>query len=180
MSNETARFAAISCTHVPYHNVAAIDRLCEHLATWELTDFVLLGDLFEAAAVSLHGDSHPHVLHDEYAAAAALLEQIESALPQTCKLHWLLGNHDDNIQINDSRRTDPRIREMMHWSYSPFARTFAKWTQYPYRKPSIHNQDGMLRLGQVCFIHGFQAGLTSDNNEAKRMRFALGGVPHLL
>lgn len=182
MSDGKARFAAISCPHVPYHNQERIDLLCDQLAVWDLTDFILLGDLFEASAVSLHpdGDAHGHTLFDEYEAAAGLLEQIETALPDSCRLHWLLGNHCDNIQQQDIRRSDPRIRKMLHWSYSPFAATFAKWTQYPYIKPSVHSQAGMVRIGQVCFIHGFQAGATSDNIEAKRMRFALGGLPHLL
>ena len=182
MKNERFRFAAVSCLHVPYHDAAAIDALCRSLAVWELTDFVLLGDLFEAAAVSVHADRdvHTHTLEDEYAQAAVVLEQIRGAVPDGCRLHWLLGNHDDNIQDQDSRRTDARTRSLLHWSKWWCGSAFEHWKQYPYEKPSIYSQRGMVRLGQVCFIHGYQTGGTSDNVEAKRMRYALGGVPHLL
>ena len=182
MCEKDVKFAAISCTHVPYQNASALDVLCESLAKSRLTDFVMLGDLFESSAVSIHpdGDAHGHTLGDEYEAGAAVLEQIEDALPADCRQHWLLGNHDDNIQTSDSRRTDPRVRDLLHWSGSPFAETFERWIQYPYTKPSIHDQSGMLLLGQVCFVHGYQAGAGSDNTEAKRMRYALGGAPHVL
>ncbi len=179
---DEARFAAVSCTHCPYHNAAAIAALCRAIPAWDLTDFVLLGDLFESAAVSLHADAdaHPHTLADEFVAAASVLEQIEAALPGGCRKTWMLGNHDDNLQVSDFRRSNPATRECLHWSYSPHAKTFAKWRQHPYTKPSVHDQSGAMLLGQVCFIHGYQAGATSDNIEAKRMRYALGGLPHLL
>jgi len=175
-----ARFAAVSCLHCPYHREDVIGRLCEHLRTWELTDFVLLGDLFEAAAASVHSDEHAHTLEDEYRSAAGVLDRIRDAAPDECKLHWLHGNHDDNLITRDPRRTDPKTRSLLHWSRSTWADSFSAWTQYPYRKPSIHGHAGMLRLGQVCFIHGYAAGSSSDNNEAQQMRYALGGTPHLL
>ena len=143
----------------------------------------MLGDLFEASAVSLHPDkaAHRHTLLDEYEAGAGILDRFAGAAPKGCRLHWLHGNHDDNIiQTNDPRRSNSATREMLRWDYSPFAASFAKWKQYPYRKPSVHSQTGLLKIGQCVFVHGYQAGLTSDNSEAKRIRYALGGIPHLL
>jgi UDP-2,3-diacylglucosamine pyrophosphatase LpxH len=140
----------------------------------------MLGDLFESSAASVHPDEHDHTLADEYAAGAEFLSNIRAILPKKIRLHWMLGNHDDNLQAQDSRRTDWRTRDLIHWNQSQFADIFLKWKQYPYRKPSVHDQSGCLQLGQVIFSHGYDAGGNSDELEGLQMTYACGGHSHRL
>ena len=184
MARTRSNFAAISCTHCPFQNEAAVEKLLNALAVrgayGKLTDFVMLGDLFESSAASVHPDEHQHTLRDEYESAAGLLKSIRNALPKSARLHFLLGNHDDNLQVADSRRTDRRTRDLIHWSNSEWASEFNRWKQYPYIKPSIHNQSGCLQLGQVIFMHGFDAGQNSDELEGLQVAYAVGGHAHRL
>ncbi len=176
-----AKWAAISCTHAPFENKRSIDKLIGKLEDSKgLTDFIHLGDLFESSAGSVHPDEHQHTLADEYEAGAAILEKIRKALPRGCRLHWMLGNHDDNLQIPDSRRTDWRTRSLIHWDNSEWGKVFKRWKQHPYVKPSVHSQGGCLQLGQVIFVHGWDAGQNSDELEAFQMSYACGGHAHRL
>ena len=183
-SRRKSRFAAISCSHCPFQRKESVDALINRLASGgpfgELTDFVLLGDLFESAVASVHPDELDHTLSEEYEQAAAHLTLIRDNLPKKCKLHWLLGNHDDNLQVKDARRTDRRLRDLIHWTASPWAKVFASWKQYPYLKPSIHDQKGCFQLGQVIFMHGFDAGQNSDELEGLQAAYACGGHAHRL
>ena len=137
-------FAAISCVHAPFQREESTNWLLNRLSTdgSKLTDFIILGDLLESSAASVHPDEHSHTLADEYEAAAGYLTAIQQCLPPDCRLHWLLGNHDDNLQVSDSRRTDRRTRDLIHWSRSEWSGVFGRWKQYPYIKPSVHNQRG--------------------------------------
>lgn len=178
MARAKRRFAAISCTHAPFENTEAINDLIERLQDapyGRITDMVMLGDLFESACASVHPDESDHTLSDEYEAGAAILEKIRKALPRKTKLHFLLGNHDDNLQTQDSRRTDWRTRKLIHWNQSEWSDEFLRWTQYPYVKPSIHNQSGCLQIGQVIFMHGFDAGAASNEVEGLQACYACGG-----
>lgn len=178
MARTKRRFAAISCTHAPFENTTAINQLCNELADppyGPITDMVMLGDLFESTAASLHPDEHKHTLRDEYESGSAILTKIRNSLPKRCNLHWILGNHDDNLQQSDSRRTDWRTRELIHWNKSEWGKEFMKWTQYPYIKPSVHNQKGCLQIGQVILMHGFDAGGNSDEIESLQAAYACGG-----
>ncbi len=179
-----ASFAAISCSHCPFQNEVAVDHLLNQLEKGgpfgNITDFVMLGDLFESSAASVHPDEHSHTLEDEYETAANLLVRIRSVLPPKCLLHWSLGNHDDNIQVRDARRIDRRIRGLIHWNKSEWGEEFRKWKQYPYVKPSIHDQRGCVQLGQVIFAHGYDAGGNSDELEGLQLAYACGGHSHRL
>lgn len=177
----SAKFAAISCLHCPFQSQSAISSLLAFLTeTSGLTDFVILGDLFESSAASVHPDEHDHTLEDEYNSAASTLMSIRKHLPKKCRLHWLLGNHDDNLQVSDPRRLNSKTRSLLHWSRSEHAHEFSRWKQYPYVKPSIHNQAGCLQLGQVIFFHGFDAGQNSDELEGLQLAYACGGHAHRL
>ena len=178
MPRTKRRFAAISCTHAPFENTRAINDLVGKLPNapyGPITDMVILGDLFESACASVHPEEHQHTLGDEYQAGAEILTKIREALPKKCNLHWLLGNHDDNLQTQDSRRTDWRTRELIQWNQSEWGKEFKIWTQYPYVKPSIHSQSGCVQLGQVILMHGFDAGQNSDEIESLQTAYACGG-----
>lgn len=184
MAGETSRWAAISCLHAPFENKKSLGRLLDRLASGgpygPLTDFVVLGDLFESAAASVHPEEHDHTLADEYEAGSAILTKISGLLPKKCRLHWCLGNHDDNLQTGDSRRTDWRTRDLIHWNQSEWGDVFKRWTQYPYLKPSIHSQKGCLQIGQCIFMHGYDAGQNSDELEGLQAAYACGGHAHRL
>jgi len=175
-------FAAISCVHAPFQREESTNWLLNRLSTdgSKLTDFIILGDLLESSAASVHPDEHSHTLADEYEAAAGYLTAIQQCLPPDCRLHWLLGNHDDNLQVSDSRRTDRRTRDLIHWSRSEWSGVFGRWKQYPYIKPSVHNQRGCLQIGQVIFCHGWDAGQNSDELESLQVAYACGGHSHRL
>lgn len=182
MAIERSRWAAISCVHVPFHNLTAQKSMLDSLAdnAGDLTDFVCLGDLFEGAAGSVHPDEHSHTLEDEYEAGAKYLEEIRNVLPRNCRLHWTHGNHDDSLLVNDSRRTAANTRSLITWMLSPWREQFMHWKQYPYLKPSIHDQSGALTIGQCVFTHGWDAGIRSNQNESHQINWATGGWSHRL
>ena len=95
---DNAKFVAVSCIHVPHHSEQAKEWLLSRLEELKPSHFVLLGDLFDAAAVSVHSDECYQSLEDEYEAGAEYLADIRKALGPDTKLVWCLGNHDDNIQ----------------------------------------------------------------------------------
>jgi len=168
---DTAKFVAISCVHVPHHSEPAKDWLISRLEEIKPTHFVLLGDLFDAAAVSVHSDEFYQSLEDEYEAGAKYLADIRKALGSDTKLVWCLGNHDDNIQAKDPRRTNVGQRSLLHWNkHREFGDEFLKWKQIPY----IKSPRGVYRLGPVRFYHGFDAGANSDELETLQMAYAMG------
>tara|TARA_R100000458_G_scaffold25185_1_gene22692 strand:- start:5697 stop:6491 length:795 start_codon:yes stop_codon:yes gene_type:complete len=179
-----ARFAVISCTHCPFENTDVIEKLLTRLSDGgpygKITDFYHAGDLLESACASVHPNEADHTLQDEYESASSLLDNIRGVLPKDANLHWLLGNHDDNLQVNDNRRTDWQTREMLHWNRSEWAKSFLKWRQYPYRRPSVHDQRGCAQLGQVIVMHGYDAGTNSDELEGLSTAWACGGHAHRL
>tara|TARA_R110002012_G_scaffold166722_2_gene330102 strand:+ start:2862 stop:3668 length:807 start_codon:yes stop_codon:yes gene_type:complete len=182
---DEARFAAISCVHVgpvSKDRERALEWLLDALENYQeahgrLTHFVLLGDLFDAAAASVHpSDETQHSLEDEYEQGSQYLSTIRKALDKECRLVWTLGNHDANVQIKDARRIPSDIRSLCNWNMHPdFGDEFRRWSQIPYQKPSVHSQAGCFQLGQVVFCHGFDAGANSDELEGLQIAYALGG-----
>jgi 3',5'-cyclic AMP phosphodiesterase CpdA len=141
-----------------------------------LTHFVHCGDLLEAAAASVHAGEHDHTLADEFEHASNFLRSIREALPESCRLIWMNGNHDDNIFKRDPRRIPKALRDMIEIGRDSRWPEFSKWAQYPYAK----NQRGQVQIGQVVFFHGFDAGQTSDELEALQFNNITGGHSHRL
>ena len=81
------RFAAISCAHAPFQCKKAQDWMLGELEGAEITTFVMLGDLFESAAASVHpnDDANSHTLEDEYEEGAKYLDKIRKVLPRDCQ-----------------------------------------------------------------------------------------------
>ena len=173
-----AKIAALSCTHAPFTPPTTADWLLKTLSDIDgLTHFGHLGDVFEAGAASVHADEHEHALVDEYEAAAGLLRDIRGVLPQDC-IRWInTGNHDDNLQAADPRRIPKALRGMVHWNNHPeFGEEFRRWSWLPYSK----SKRAIMRIGQVHFWHGFDAGANSDELEGIQMIAHEGWVPHSL
>lgn len=175
---DTARICSISCSHSPFSSAVAQAQLMDLLdregAT--LTHFVHCGDLLEAAAASVHSGEHSHTLADEFRHASAYLEAIRTALPDTCRLYWIWGNHDDNVFKKDPRRIPADLREMIEIGRDSRWPEFSRWTQIPYCK----SKRGTLQIGQVVFQHGFDAGATSDELEALQINNITGGHAYRL
>ena len=97
-------------------------------------------------------------------------------MPESCRLIWMNGNHDDNIFKRDPRRIPKALRDMIEIGRDSRWPEFSKWAQYPYAK----NQRGQVQIGQVVFFHGFDAGQTSDELEALQFNNITGGHSHRL
>ena len=163
---ESAKFVAASCFHVPYVSEPALEWMLGRLEEIRPTHFILLGDLFDASSVSVHPNDHVEQLESEYEKGAELLSRIRSALPSGVELVWTLGNHDDNIQVGDPRRTPKALRSLLHWNkHWEWGAEFRRWKQIPY----IKGPRGIYRLGPVRFFHGFDAGAASDELECLQM-----------
>ena len=169
---KTAKFLAVSCIHTPYHSEEAQEWLLSVLSDEKPTHFILLGDLFDAEAVSVHPSEYEHTLEDEYEEGHKYLSSIMETLPKKTEFVWVHGNHDDNILAMDPRRSPRGLRSLLSWNrHEEFGPLFRKWKQIPYRK----SERGIYRLGQVCFYHGFDAGANSDELESLQMAMMLGG-----
>ena len=172
-----ARWAVISCTHVPYQSERALERLLQELAKASdekpLTHFVHLGDLIDAEAASVHRDDPSrHTLYDEYCQASDVLRRIRRVLPKDCTLILHDGNHDDNVQKQDSRRIDCQVRPMCDpRKLTATKDEFLLWKNIPYRTGA----DGCFQLGPVIFAHGWSAAANSDELEALQLAYACGG-----
>lgn len=173
---ETATFVAVSCVHVPHHVPAVWNWFLNYISDLQPTHIILLGDLFDSSAVSIHPNDTTHPLEDEYFQAAQLLSEVRETSPHS-KLVWTLGNHDDNIISPDPRRTSRSLRSLLHWNkHWEWGAEFRKWQQIPYSK----SPKGVYRLGPVRFYHGFRAGSNSDELETLEMRAALNDQAHSL
>ena len=170
------QWAAFSCTHCPFQNEQSVAWLLDQLAKLSPrpNHLIMLGDLFDASAASVHPDEFSHVLEDEYLHGAEFLMRCRAAVPWRCEYWWLLGNHDDNLQRADKRRIPKELRSVVNWN--KFGSEFNRWRQLPYVKaPS-----GVLQLGQVMFTHGFESGSNSGELEALQLSYMLGGTSHRL
>jgi len=172
-----ARFVAVSCIHTPHYREEVRTWLLDNLSNEAPTHFVLLGDLFDAEAVSVHPTEYEHTLEDEYAAGHEYLKSIMEVLPKATELVWIHGNHDDNILAKDPRRSPRGLRSLLSWNrHEELGPLFREWKQIPYSK----SKEGVYRLGQVCFYHGFDAGVNADELESLQMANILGGHAHRL
>lgn len=179
MSVMKATFAIISCLHCPFQDMKAVQWAMDVIANMKPrpTHFINLGDLFESDAASVHPNENFHTLEDEYEEGACILESFRSVLPPTTKLIWMLGNHDDNIQIADPRRIPWKIRNLIHWNRHPdFGPEFRRWNQHPY----IKAKQGTYELGPLLAYHGYDCGVTADELEGLQMAYAVGGHSHRL
>ena len=177
--SDYARFGAISCTHCPHQSDKAIDNLLKELKGRKLTHFIHLGDVVDAEGASVHADDSGdgHSLHEEFLVASSMLKRIRLALPSDCKLILLDGNHDDNIQRPDPRRTPKALRSLLNPRTMDVVKDeYLQWKHIPYR----HGVQGCYQLGAVIFAHGYATGATSDELEAIQLAMACGGHAHRL
>ena len=176
MASNWVRFCAISCTHCPHQSERALARLIEELHVRKPQVFVHCGDVVDADSASVHSDDSDSVsLHDEFLIATDMLRRIRGALPEDCKLVMLDGNHDDNIQRPDPRRTPKQLRDLCNpRKMHGVADEYNLWKNVKYRFGNC------FQLGSVIFHHGFGASANSDELEAIQLAMACGGHSHRL
>jgi predicted phosphodiesterase len=173
-----AKIAVISCTHSPFTPEKTHEWILQELSGIpDITHFGHLGDVFEAGAASIHANEFDHSLSDEYEHAHNLLKSIREVLPKDT-IRWInTGNHDDNLMCRDPRRIPKDLRGLVHWRNHPeWGEEFANWHWVPYDKSS----QGVYRVGQCHFYHGFDCGMNSDELEGLQMIGACGWIPFSL
>lgn len=172
-----ATVGAISCLHAPFTDWAALEWALGLMKKERFTHFVVLGDVFEAAAASVHENEYEHSLKEEYRCGARALKRIRETVGKRCALHWMLGNHDDNLTARDKRRIPKGLRDAIHWNRDEeCGAEYRQWQQHPYVK-SFH---GTLRIGQLIVAHGWDTGATSDELEAFQLNNLHGGEANRL
>jgi predicted phosphodiesterase len=178
MARREAKIAAISCSHAPMQPEQSRRWILDTLAGIEgLTHFGHLGDVFEAAAASVHANEFDHDLEDEFEQAAGFLASIREVVGPDC-IRWInTGNHDDNLVARDPRRVPKALRGLTDWTRHPVhGEEFRRWSWLPYEKSAR----AIMRVGQVHFWHGFDAGQSSDELEGLQMIALSGWIPHSL
>ena len=178
MARRRAKIAAISCSHAPMQPHSTRQWILDTLSGISgLTHFGHLGDVFEAAAASVHANEYSHDLEDEFADAACFLGEIRNVVGPDC-IRWInTGNHDDNLIVSDPRRVPKALRGLADWNRHPeYGAEFRRWAWLPYQK----TRKAIMRVGQVHFWHGFDAGQSSDELEGLQMIALEGWIPHSL
>ncbi len=178
MARRMAKIAAISCSHSPLlpkeHKSWVLNTLSSIKG---LTHFGHLGDVFESSCASVHPNEDTHTLEDEFSCAASFLSDIREVVGPEC-IRWInTGNHDDNLIAADPRRIPRALRGLTNWNRHPvYGQEFRRWAWLPYEKSSR----AIMRVGQVHFWHGFDAGHSSDELEGLQMISLEGWIPHAL
>lgn len=161
---KSVRFAAIYDLHCPFLDEEAFQWALFEAESWKPDYFVLGGDWVEGSAASRHPHEHDHDLLDEYEMVERTSREICERFPKAKKV-WLEGNHDLNVL--DQNRLPKSVRRVV--DISKHVPSLSKWKKIPY----TYNEEGVFRLGQVTFAHGYQTGANAGRDEAVNL-----GVPN--
>lgn len=153
--NGRVSFAAFSCTHCPLQDQAAVDWALGILEAEQPDQVIHLGDLLEMDSASRWPSEYDFDFEDECIAADALLASIRKVTPKSTHV-FLEGNHDANLmewgridrRLRSALRLEKHIDDLKHWKQP---------CRYVYDRV-----DGVYRIGQVGFCHGYEAGQNAD------------------
>lgn len=169
------KFLAFSCPHAPLQDNEHIEWICQHIRKHKPDVLVCLGDLHEMDSASRWPSEYDFDLHDEYVEANGLLKKVRTAAPAHCDCVLLPGNHDENLM--EVGRVNPKLRELTCWRQRQwYANTWLNeelLTKWNFKTPYKYAQEGVYRLGQVTFLHGYEAGQSADEYQS-----ILLGVPY--
>lgn len=174
MAARNVKALAFSCAHSPFTPRRHLDFLLGRITQFQPDIIINLGDWFESCGGSVHENEYDHDQRDEYEFAADMSRRIREAAGDDCKLVWLLGNHDDNLQAPDKRRVPPQLRSLVHWNNSEWKDEFLRWHQVRHE----NSARGTYHVGQLVFYHGYDFGKISDEREAMRMNRNTGFFSH--
>jgi predicted phosphodiesterase len=162
MSEQTKKFVAFSCPHMPLHDPDAISWVLNLISDEQPDVVVHLGDGLEANAASRWGDAQELGidLAEEFDRHNSFLKDIRESSGPKARLVHLYGNHERNIE--KPARLDKRIRGLC--SVKRNQPELSGWTVVPsYNKC---RKRGVWRLGQVTFAHGWETSGAAGHNES--------------
>lgn len=158
---------AFGCPHIPLLDPEARQWLLENIREYQPQYLIGLGDWHEADAVSRFGTEYDWGLDFEMDQVAAFMVELEYAAPQAKKV-WLEGNHDANIR--DWHRTKKQLVNLIDYRKHHLIKPLLQnWEWVPY----VYSHKGTYRLGQITFAHGYETGVSADENQAIKL-----GVPY--
>lgn len=161
------KVVSFSCTHFPLVDQAAADFALDVIRRERPTHIVHHGDLLEAKAASRFPSEDRWTLKEEYLAANRFLADVRKAARRGVELVFLEGNHDKNIR--DRGRLSPEIRELCDYRESDHLKELKRWQWFPY----VYSSEGVFRLGQTSWAHGYESGVNGDEAQAIRL-----GIPN--
>jgi predicted phosphodiesterase len=83
--------------HVPYHDKRAIKLILKVAQQIKPKICIQLGDLMDMKSVTGHRlkpKERALQLHDEFVATNDFLDELDGALPEGCRKHYIFGNHE--------------------------------------------------------------------------------------
>jgi len=153
MSGHSERFLAFYDLHVPEHDPLVVDKIVAAVKEFEPDHIINGGDGIEAIAASRWPHEKDASLSFELSQLADIKKRIRESAPDKCKFHWVRGNHDDNVIAEG--RIPKNLRDLYDWDKNhKIFPEFALWKQHAYEtRKSVCT----YRIGQVLFMHGFEA-----------------------
>jgi 3',5'-cyclic AMP phosphodiesterase CpdA len=140
--------------------------LLDQIGTRNPDVIVDLGDAHEAISASRWPHEYDWTLSDEFKASDAYRKEIRRISRNSRKV-FLRGNHDDNLLTLN--RIDRQLRDLCDYrDHEPELQYWKQPTTYEYSR-----ENGVFRLGQATFGHGWEAGVSADE-----MQSILLGVPY--
>lgn len=164
------KFAVVGCTHAPLHDEQAVLWAADQIREFEPDVVIHVGDLLEADGASRFPSEYSWTMEDEFEAGDEILHTFAAAAPGA-DLWFLEGNHDANISAEG--RIDPAIRDLVDWrrNLDQLEENGGRWK--PKARYIYNRKQGSASIGQVTFAHGYEAGVSSDENQS-----IILGVPY--
>lgn len=142
-------------THVPEHDVHAVNAFLKFAEWYRPHGYVNLGDFLENDSVS-HWPARnpkPRRLVPEIECARELLKKIDKALgPQCVYKRFLIGNHEDFLDQMLVARVPEIVDGLDKLGVDLSVRGLLQLKDLGYRVVPLNE---ILRLGDLHFIHGF-------------------------
>ena len=167
---DAVSFVALGCTHDPLIDPDFLRWSCELIQEIRPQHLIHLGDAHEAKSAAKWPNEYGWSLEDEYRGVNNTLQSLRKSAPDECKLVLLPGNHDDNLICQNRFAKD--LRSLLDWRVpqhdssgrlinEEIVRHWSTNRQYAYSR-----RKGCYRIGNVAFVHGYEAGGSSDESQA--------------
>lgn len=166
----TLRWIAFGCTHAPVQDWSALEWVAHQIEDHKPDVILHLGDLLEADAAARFDNEAEWDLEEEYRQGDKILDFFDEIGGAAHKV-FLPGNHDYNISAVN--RIPKKLRSLTGWKthLKSLQHNGGNWevgAEYLYDR-----NRGTYRIGQVTFSHGYEAGVSADENQSITL-----GVPY--
>ena len=172
--SRVARPLAFSCPHIPLLDQGAKEFLFQQIEEHKPTHIIGLGDWHEADAVNRFGVEYDWQLDYEMEQVAKFMQEIrgltldiERYSGPSAELIFMEGNHDWNIR--DWKRYGRNLAGLIDYrTHSDPSAEYRLYDELKYWKwfPYENSANGVYRVGQISFSHGFYAGKGADKKMA--------------